>query len=222
MKAKLVSESLEGHLREVAQGKHSKPTKVKQDAKEKAKEAIKGLKVQLKELNKPGSGRTLAGNKQDIKSVKDKIAKWEKKMKVDEGFEFPGKSGRIRRKGGYEKFVQPDWSLSGLKQIIAKAGVSPKIMDESDDHLILEINTFEEAKALGSISWGIVYDERMWEMYNTKFATIYFVYDFAKGYNNPNSLVGVNVLVGGEIDDVINRDDRHISIDEISHILDII
>jgi len=79
---KFVSESLQ-EFRSIVEGKSSKPKKVVQSKEDKAKEAIKALKKQLADIEKPGK---LKGTKiqrdADIREIKGKIAKWEKKIKV--------------------------------------------------------------------------------------------------------------------------------------------
>lgn len=90
---KLVPESLNEYLNEetVKKAKKQKAT-AKQPAKttvvydqstnEKAKQAIAGLKVQLKDAKKPGALRgSKAEQEAKVKGIEEKIAKWEAKMK---------------------------------------------------------------------------------------------------------------------------------------------
>lgn len=87
---KLVTETLHEYLNEekVKKARRQKAT-AKQPAKttavldqstvEKADQALKGLKADLKKEDKPG------GDKAKIRDIKDKIAKWEAKKKKAQG-----------------------------------------------------------------------------------------------------------------------------------------
>ena len=71
---KLVAESLELFEKE-------KAVVVQQSKKAKYKEAIAGLKKELKKVNKPGASKTTLEKNAKIKNIMEKIAKYKEKLK---------------------------------------------------------------------------------------------------------------------------------------------
>jgi len=59
----------------------SKPTKLNQDKKTKAKQAIDALKKEIINAKKPGAFKTTAQKNAKLKELVDKIKAWEKKLK---------------------------------------------------------------------------------------------------------------------------------------------
>lgn len=70
------------------------------------------------------------------------------------------------------------------------------VIHSTDDKIILEIDSFEKSKNLGSSSWCITREPHYFEGYVKNGEKQYFIYDFTKRYIDNSSMIGITLDKG--------------------------
>jgi len=73
-----------------------------------------------------------------------------------------------------------------------------RIISDSDNKLIIEIENYEQSEKLGSSSWCIVRDESYFNSYTGDGNTQYFLYDFSYDSSDNQSMVGFTIDSNGK------------------------
>jgi hypothetical protein len=99
---------------------------------------------------------------------------------------------------GLKKFLDSfnDFTMDAVLNKAENAGV--KIMSQSDDILIVQIEDYEQSKLLGSSSWCIVRDESYFNSYTDGGNKQYFLFDFSKESADNESMIGFTIDIDGE------------------------
>jgi hypothetical protein len=92
------------------------------------------------------------------------------------------------------------------------------IIHSTDDKIILEIDSFDKSKHLGSSSWCITREPHYFEGYVKNGEKQYFIYDFTKRYIDNSSMIGIT-LDKGNYSTAHYKNDEQIS-ERSSHFLE--
>lgn len=73
-----------------------------------------------------------------------------------------------------------------------------RMISDSDNKLIVEIENYEQSEKLGSSSWCIVRDESYFNSYTGDGNKQYFLYDFSYDSSDNESMIGFTIDRNGE------------------------
>lgn len=102
-----------------------------------------------------------------------------------------------------------------MKSMLVKAENSGvRIISESDDILIVQIEDYQQSKMLGSSSWCIVRDESYFNSYTDGGNKQYFLFDFSKDSADNESMIGFTIDMDGEHYAAHYKDDDEVNENE--------
>lgn len=100
-----------------------------------------------------------------------------------------------------------DFNLEAIKLKADSSNIN--ITLESEDLIVLEIDSFEQSSRLGSASWCISRDKHYFDSYTGNGNKQYFIYDFTKSSKDPESMIGMTLSNDGEFSTAHLKDDEY-------------
>lgn len=101
-----------------------------------------------------------------------------------------------------------DFDIESIK--IKAVSNKVKVISESDNILIMEIENFEQSKKLGSGSWCISRNKTYFDQYTEKDGKQYFIYDFNQTSKSTKSLLGVTLTKTNTVKAAHNKSDSQL------------
>lgn len=100
------------------------------------------------------------------------------------------------------------WEKTLYTEKIEKYGSTYR--ETNDNKIIVQIDDYNTSSKLGASSWCISTDEYWFDDYTDNYQRQYFVFDFNKEANDPNSMIGITVNYQGNICNAHNKNDMDI------------
>lgn len=104
------------------------------------------------------------------------------------------------------------FNIESLTQKLDLLGIKPII--EDNNRIIIEIETFNQSKALGSQSWCISREEYYFDDYKSGNSKQYFLFDFNKDELDLNSMIGFTLYDNGEFRSQHLKNDDYLDVNE--------
>jgi hypothetical protein len=101
-----------------------------------------------------------------------------------------------------------DFDIESIK--IKAVSNKVKVISDSDNILILEIENFDQSKKLGSGSWCISRNKTYFDQYTEKGGKQYFIYDFNQTSKSVKSLLGVTLTKTNTVKAAHNKSDSQL------------
>lgn len=115
---------------------------------------------------------------------------------------------------GLSNFLKSFNGFDMDSMVLKAENTGAKIISQSDDILIVEIENYEQSKILGSSSWCIVRDQSYFNSYTEDGNKQYFLYDFSLESSDNASMIGFTIDCDGDHYAAHYKDDEEINQDE--------
>lgn len=90
-----------------------------------------------------------------------------------------------------------------------------KVVNETENELLVKINSYEQMKKIGSGQWCIVYDKEFYMDYRKPNNNIFIKFDFSKQIEDKYSMLGVVLSIDGKLIDGYWRNDQQLNINDM-------
>lgn len=167
---------------------------------QKTNQVLKALPSRTRSLANDELKNLISLNTEYSKSIKDFYSK--------KGGKYTDITSLLKDTTDYINNLKGDFNLETIKKRLE--GLNIKIVDESEELLLIQVIDFDASSKIGSKHWCIVTSENMWRSYVNEFTNQYFVYDFTKDISDKAHMIGFTVSPGDKISNAHWADDSSV------------